>query len=75
MFSKSFKKFVGGFVLLVQTAYGAVPDDCFITSPRINDLGADFPITSDQRAIANLTPDHRISSFKQCSSDSKIVGI
>lgn len=74
MFSK---KFVGVFVLFASKAYAAVPDDCFITgpSPPINDLGINFTITSDSRAIANLTPDHRISSFKQCSSDSKVVGI
>ena len=48
---------------------------CFNTSARVNDRGDQLPVVSDIEALSKLTTNHRITKFRMCYTDSKIVGM
>ena len=65
----------GSFALLAPGTGAAVPEDCFLVSQLINYLGPDYPYTTDSRAHASLTSEHRLAQIRHCSSDSQVIGI
>ena len=48
---------------------------CFNTSARVNDRGDQLPVVSDIEALSKLTTNRRITKFRMCYTDSKIVGM